>query len=97
MGSSYTMPLHNHSGAQVSAVFYLLCEEKNAGGELLISDPRFNANRGYPNKMKDSFNLEIYKPKSGEVVVMPGFLHHQVATFNGKLRLAMPVDLYIVD
>jgi hypothetical protein len=45
--TGYAMPVHNHSGSPISSVFYLMNEEQQAGGELVLMDPRHNANRGY--------------------------------------------------
>ena len=36
-----------------------------------------------------------FAPSSGDVLIFPSFLYHNVETFNGKMRLAMPVDLTI--
>jgi hypothetical protein len=96
-GASYAMPKHNHSGSQLSAVFYLISEDKHNGGKLVLSDPRFNANRGYTNDFLKWFNTEKYLPSSGDFIIFPSFLYHNVETFMGKLRLAMPVDLFIYE
>ena len=88
------MPKHNHSGSHLSAVFYLLCEEKN-GGNIVLHDPRTNANRGYIDEFQSMFEKIKFTPSSGDVLIFPSFLYHNVETFNGKMRLAMPVDLTI--
>lgn len=93
--SGYMIPVHNHSGASISAVFYLLCEDQTAGGELLLMDPRHNANRGYDASFKPLFENINYLPKSGEFVLFPGFVYHHTIPFRGKIRLAMPVDLFL--
>lgn len=94
-GYSYMIPMHNHSGSAVSAIFYLLCEESSNGGELILTDPRTNANRGYIDSMKTPFAPETFLPASGDVIVFPSYLYHQTLPFTGTLRLAMPVDLFI--
>ena len=91
-GTNYAMPKHNHSGSHLSAVFYLLCEETN-GGDLVLHDPRTNANRGYKDEFLDMFKPVRITPKTGQVIMFPSFMYHNVETFNGKMRLAMPVDL----
>ena len=96
-GGGYMIPTHNHSGAAISAIFYLLCEDTNAGGELCLLDPRSNANRGYTSSLKHIFDQQIYTPRSGEAIVFPSFLYHHTLPFTGKLRLAMPVDLFISE
>jgi hypothetical protein len=92
--SGYSIHTHNHSGACISAIFYILCEEQDQGGELVMIDPRGNANRGYPEDMKHEFSDIIYKPKSGQVVIFPSFLYHYTKLFTGNLRIAMPVDFF---
>ena len=91
-GTNYAMPKHNHSGSHLSAVFYLLCEETN-GGDLVLHDPRTNANRGYKDEFLNMFQPVRMTPKTGQVIMFPSFMYHNVETFNGKMRLAMPVDL----
>jgi len=41
--------VHNHSGSQLSGVFYLCVPE----GDFVMYDPRYNANRGYPTAIRD--------------------------------------------
>jgi hypothetical protein len=91
----YAMPVHNHSGSPISAVFYLMNEEQQTGGELVLMDPRHNANRSYQAQFKPLFENQYYTPKSGEFVMFPGFVYHHTLPFKGKLRLAMPVDLFL--
>ncbi len=94
-GFLHSMPLHNHSGSQLSAIFYLMCDEMDKGGELVLQDPRFNANRGYKEEYNKWFNIETLTPKTGQFIIFPSFLYHNVKTFYGKIRLAMPVDLIL--
>jgi hypothetical protein len=96
-GVSYAMPKHNHSGSHLSAVFYLLSEDKHLGGSLVINDPRFNANRGYDSDFKNWFEKKIFIPKTGDILIFPSFTYHSVDTYYGKLRLAMPVDLFLYN
>jgi hypothetical protein len=92
--SGYYIATHNHSGASVSAVFYLMCDTTAKGGELLMLDPRTNANRGYIDELKHVFDPVSYTPKSGEAVLFPSYLYHQTTPFLGSVRLAMPVDFF---
>ena len=94
-GYDYSIPVHNHSGASLSAVFYLMCEEQDKGGELMMIDPRPNANRGYDVNFKPLFEPQGLLPQTGDIVVLPSFLYHHSTIFKGKLRLAMPVDLFM--
>jgi len=94
--NGYMIPAHNHSGASFSAVFYLLCHsETNHGGELVLQDPRSNANRGYKNPFKPMFENSVFAPASGEYVIFPSYLYHHTMAYTGKMRLAMPVDLFL--
>ena len=72
-------------------------EEQDKGGSLVISDHRFNANRGYKDEYNKWFEPHTIIPCTGDVVLFPSFLYHNVETFYGKLRLAMPVDLILYD
>lgn len=94
-GAGYMIPIHNHSGASVSAVFYLMCSEKSQGGELILVDSRANANRGYETQFRHLFENKTYLPSSGEYLVFPSHVYHHTIPFTGKLRLAMAVDLFL--
>lgn len=97
-GTSYAMPKHNHSGSHLSAVFYLLADEwEENGGKIRLHDPRTNANRGYTTQFGHFFEHMEYQPKSYDILIFPSFLYHNVETFNGKLRLAVPIDLTIYE
>ena len=91
----YVIPPHNHYGASLSAIFYILNEEKNKGGELVLQDPRINANRGYRNEFKFLFEDKKYMPSSGEYIIFPSYIYHYTLPFSGALRLAVPVDLFL--
>jgi len=91
----YSMNIHNHSGAQFAAVFYVLADEIDKGGELVAYDPRVNANRGYFGKTAEMFNPIEYTPHTGDVIIMPGYVYHLVKTYQANLRLAVPVDIFL--
>lgn len=95
--SGYTMDIHNHSGAQFAAVFYIMSEDENSGGELVAYDPRVNANRGYAinDKLSEMFKPIEFTPKTGDVIIMPGFVYHSVKRYNANFRIAAPVDIFI--
>ncbi len=94
---NYHLIMHNHSGSQVSGVFYLLCEESTLGGELAFSDPRSNANRGYSYSWQKQFDYTRIQPKTGDVYIFPSFLYHLVMPYSGTLRLCVPVDLFLFN
>jgi len=91
----YMIPAHNHSGASISAVFYLLCGDQDKGGELVLLDSRSNANRGYKDQFKSWFENKIYLPKTGEYLMFPSHVYHHTLPFTGSIRLAIPVDLFL--
>lgn len=95
VNKDYSLAYHNHSGAQVSAVFYLMAEELQSGGTIVFTDPRQNANRGYDDKFSQMFKHAVIQPKSGDFVVFPSFLYHYVTTYQSCLRIAMPIDLFL--
>lgn len=94
-GKDYSLNFHNHRGAQLSAVFYLLCEEQDKGGMITFTDPRMNANRGYDESFLKWFEHKAIIPKSGDIVVFPSFLYHYVTTYQSNIRVAVPVDLFL--
>lgn len=94
-GKDYSMRLHNHSGSQLSAVFYLMCEDLEHGGDITFTDPRHNSNRGYDESFNNWFDPLIITPKSGDILVFPSYLYHQISTYKGNLRLAVPIDLFL--
>lgn len=94
---NYYMDLHNHSGSPWVAVFYVLAEETDKGGDFVAYDPRVNANRGFHDKFKHMFEPIEFLPQTGDVIIMPGFVYHAVRNYTSSLRLALPVDLFIED
>lgn len=94
-GYDYTIMTHNHSGAHLSAVFYLFNDSPGRGGELVLFDPRANANRAYKSDWNDYFGPMKIRTPSYTFAVFPSFVYHQTTPFKGKLRLAIPVDLFI--
>ena len=95
---NYSLGFHNHSGAQLSAVFYLLVEDANKhGGKFRFHDPRFNANRGMTQTFAYKHKDFEFSPVTGGFVIFPSYLYHSVATFHGRIRLFMPVDMFEKD
>lgn len=91
----YCMAMHNHTGAQVSAVFYVVSETQDAGGALNLIDPRSNANRGYDEWFNPMFEDICIIPKTGDIVMFPSYLYHAVQPYHSKFRIAVPIDLYL--
>lgn len=96
-GSDYSMTIHNHSGAQLSGVFYVLAEDQNSGGDIVFSDPRSNANRGYDENFAPMFDRFRHTPKSGDFMIFPSFTYHHVNPYYSSLRICIPVDLFLYN
>jgi len=94
--TGYAMQPHNHMGAKISAVLYLLAEGDETGSIVFV-DPRTNANRGYDEHFSKHFDFLKHEPKSGDIVIFPSFLWHYVYPTFSNLRLAMPMDLYLYE
>jgi|TARA_B110000977_G_scaffold30323_1_gene39799 hypothetical protein len=94
-GKDYQMTIHNHSGAHLSAVFYVLAEDQENGGDIVFSDPRTNANRGYDDWFNPLFDRKSVTPKSGDFMIFPSFTYHHVNPYYSSLRICVPVDLYL--
>jgi hypothetical protein len=94
----YSLGFHNHAGAQLSAVFYLLVDDQEGvGGKISFHDPRFNANRGVISAFRSKHNDYVYAPKTGDFIIFPSYLYHSTSTFFGQTRLIIPVDLFLKD
>lgn len=96
-GDNYAMAIHNHSGAQFSAVYYVTAEEQDQGGKIYFMDPRSNANRGYDSVFQNHFQPFQLQPESGDFVIFPSFVYHYVAQFHSRFRIAIPIDLYLYE
>jgi len=94
-GKDYSMTIHNHSGAHLSAVFYVLAEDKVSGGDIVLSDPRSNANRGYDEWFDPMFARKHHTPETGDYMIFPSFTYHHVNPYYSSLRICIPVDLYL--
>jgi hypothetical protein len=94
-GKDYSMTIHNHSGAHLSGVFYAMAEDQNAGGDIVFTDPRSNANRGYDEWFNPMFDKFRHTPKTGEFMIFPSFAYHHVNPYYSSMRICIPVDLYL--
>jgi predicted 2-oxoglutarate/Fe(II)-dependent dioxygenase YbiX len=88
---------HNHRGSQLSSVLYLIADDSESGGEIVFTDPRQNANRGYDLSFQEWFAPLKHKPVCGQIVVFPSFLYHYVTTYQSNIRLAVPTDLFLFN
>jgi hypothetical protein len=83
--------LHQHQGSLISGVFYVYCNS----GDLRLHDPRVNAQRGYPNELQSYFKPKVLQPKTGDLVLFPSFLQHEVSNNkSNEPRVIMPFDVF---
>jgi hypothetical protein len=94
-GEGNSLNYHNHRGSQLSSVLYIIADSEDNGGDIIFTDPRQNANRGYDPLFNNWFEPFRFKPKCAEIVIFPSFLYHFVETYGSNVRLAMPVDLFL--
>ena len=94
-GQDYSMTIHNHSGAHLSGVFYVMAEDQKSGGDIVFSDPRSNANRGYDEWFDLMFARKHHTPETGDYMIFPSFTYHHVNPYYSSLRICIPVDLYL--
>jgi|TARA_B110000483_G_scaffold29104_1_gene35301 predicted 2-oxoglutarate/Fe(II)-dependent dioxygenase YbiX len=86
-----THHIHNHLGSQFTGILYLASPPN--GGELLLHDPRGNANRGYNDNLKHIFAPEVIKPQAGDLFIFPSFVWHNVERVH-DMRICMPFDVW---
>jgi len=80
--------LHNHP-SRAFAIFYLSdVDNSQYGGELILHDPAFHANKRFHPKQK----IKI-KTKKNRMIIGPSYIWHEVSKFYGKDRFCAVVDL----
>lgn len=80
---------HTHGSTGITTVFY----PADYRSSMMVYDPRNNASRGYPRKIRDNYfaPYTIY-PKAGDLIIMPSYLQHYVPTVEDDLRLSLIND-----
>ena len=86
-----THHIHNHLGSQFTGILYLATPP--VGGELVLHDPRGNANRGYNSNLNHMFDPIVLKPQAGDLFIFPSFVWHNVETVK-DMRICMPFDVW---
>ena len=93
--SGYWMRPHNHGHSQFTSIYYKFYS--GDGGELILNDPRTNANRGFPMEFTDEFKPVIIKPESGLTVTFPSYIYHTAAPFTGIVREAYVTEIQLMS
>lgn len=87
-----SVPTHNHKNSHLTAVLYVDVPD----GELVLYDPRSNANRGYPNEFNCMFESWRLMPKVGDLILMPSFVYHEsLVSMSDIPRIAFVSDILI--
>lgn len=82
---------HLHGNSCLTSVYYP--EDSKAGMSLF--DPRFNASRGYPRKVRDVHFGEYYvAPRAGDLWLMPSYIQHSVEPNGEEIRLSLINDFH---
>lgn len=92
-GSGYWLSTHNHGNSHFTCIYYEFVSGE--GGELILHDPRVNANRGFPQEFGSSFAPHIIKPVTGMTVVFPSYVYHTAAPFSGIVRQAKVSEIQL--
>ncbi len=87
----YAIP-HDHGRTTWSVVYYADSGDGDeASGELAFSDPRVGA-RPLPGVL--GADLFTFQPRTGALVIFPGWLRHQVLTYRGdRPRISIAANL----
>jgi hypothetical protein len=91
--SGYWMAPHNHGHSHFTSIYYDCISGE--GGELLLHDPRNNANRGYPQEFGNQFAPYILQPKTGTTIIFPSYIYHTAAPFRGIVRKAIVTEIQL--
>ena len=91
--AGYWMTAHNHGQSQLTSIHYT--HISGMGGDLIIQDPRANANRGWPQELAQQFQPMVVQPESGMTVTFPSYCYHLVSPFYGNTRAAHVSELQL--
>lgn len=82
---------HLHGNSNVTTVYYPYGSESG----IRFFDPRGNASRGYPRKIRDSHFGELYiQPEAGDLLIVPSYVAHSVAIATEDVRLSLVNDFF---
>lgn len=91
--TGYWMTSHNHGQSQLTSIHYTHID--GLGGDLIIQDPRANANRGWPQELAHNFQPMVVQPQAGMTVTFPSYCYHLVSPFYGTTRAAQVSELQL--
>jgi hypothetical protein len=91
--SGYWMAPHNHGHSHFTSIYYEYVSGE--GGELILHDPRNNANRGFPQEFGKSFAPFIFEPKTDTTIIFPSYVYHTAAPFRGIVRKATVTEIQL--
>ncbi len=81
---------HNHKNSHFTAVLYVDVPD----GDLVLYDPRSNANRGYPPELEHMFEPVRFLPKNGDLILIPSFVFHEsLVTMSDQPRIIFVSDI----
>lgn len=85
---------HFHPGSVISAI----CYPGDSTNSMVMFDPRGNACRGYPKKMRNSPHFANFKvnPKAGDVLIFPSYVQHSVPNVDEATRLSLLHEYYVI-
>lgn len=85
---------HYHPGS----VFSAICYPVDSNNAMTMFDPRGNARRGYPKKVRNgphfgNFNIS---PREGDVFIFPSYVQHSVSHVTEDMRLSLLHEYHVI-
>lgn len=100
---------HVHPQAFWSAVYYVDdgydgSDNPEAGGELVLQDPRFPMNRMFSTELvfratdgQPQPHTRIIRPRSGMLIAFPSWLYHRVQIYKGDAnRISLAINMTVM-
>ncbi len=100
---------HVHPQAFWSAVYYVNdgydgSDDSEAGGELVLQDPRFPMNRMFSTELvfrssdgQPQRHTATIRPRAGMLIAFPSWLYHKVQTYRGTgRRISLAINMTVM-
>lgn len=100
---------HVHPQAFWSAVYYIDDgydgpDDSEAGGELVLQDPRYPMNRMFSTELvcrspdgRPQGHTASIRPRNGMLIAFPSWLYHKVQTYHGDLqRISLAINMTVM-